>query len=62
MPCSLSMRLEQMCNSVDVNSGTQSNAIPCNTKTNGKADINTLRLAAGSALTDIIHDCHLTIS
>jgi YVTN family beta-propeller protein len=46
---------------VDINSGTQTEAIPCNTKTNGDSDINTLKFAVGSSLTDIIHDCHITI-
>ena len=40
---------------VDINTGTRSQAIPCNTKTNGLSDINTVRLAAGATVASLYH-------
>jgi hypothetical protein len=47
---------------VDVNSGTKSLAFPCSTETNGASDINGVRFAPGSSITDISHNCRIGAS
>jgi hypothetical protein len=47
---------------VDVNSLTQSAAIPCAVATNGQSDINTLRVSIGSPLKTIVENCHFDLA
>jgi alpha-tubulin suppressor-like RCC1 family protein len=44
---------------IDVNSGSQAQAFPCNTNTNSQSDINGVHLSPGSSLSDIVDNCHL---
>jgi hypothetical protein len=47
---------------VDVNSLTKSSAIPCNLTTNGRSDMNALRVSVGSPLTTIVENCHFGLA
>lgn len=46
---------------VDVNGLTKARAIPCNLATNGRSDINPLRISAGSPLKTLIENCHFDL-
>jgi hypothetical protein len=47
---------------VNINSGTLSQALPCNTTTNGTADINPLLFAPGAAFATIISECDISVA
>jgi hypothetical protein len=47
---------------VDVNSLTQTSAIPCNLTINGRSDMNALRVSVGSPLTTIVENCHFDLA
>jgi lysophospholipase L1-like esterase len=47
---------------VDVNSLTKSSAIPCNLTTNGRSDMNALRVSVGSPLTTVVENCHFDLA
>jgi hypothetical protein len=47
---------------VDVNDLTKGAAIPCNLATNGRSDINALRVSVGSPLTTVIQNCHFDLA
>jgi hypothetical protein len=47
---------------VDVNSLTEAAATPCNLATNGRSDINALRVSVGSPLTTIVENCHFDLA
>jgi len=47
---------------VDVNSLTRAAAIPCNVATNGRSDMNALRVSVGSPLTTIVENCHFDLA
>ena len=47
---------------VDVNSLTKSSAIPCNLTTNGRSDMNALRVSVGSPLRTVVENCHFNLA
>jgi len=47
---------------VDVNGPTKSSAIPCNLTTNGRSDMNALRVSVGSPLTTVVENCHFNLA
>jgi hypothetical protein len=47
---------------VDVNALTQATAIPCNSATNGRSDMNALQFSLGSPLTTVIQNCHFDLA
>jgi lysophospholipase L1-like esterase len=47
---------------VDVNGLTRTEAIPCNLATNGRSDMNALRVSVGSPLSTIVENCHFDLA
>jgi hypothetical protein len=47
---------------VDVNSLTKASALPCDVATNGRSDMNALRLSAVSPLTTVVENCHFDLA
>ena len=47
---------------VDVNSLTKAAAIPCNTATNGRSDMNALQFTVGAPLTTVVQNCHFDLA
>jgi lysophospholipase L1-like esterase len=47
---------------VDVSGLTKAEAIPCNLATNGRSDMNALRVSAGAPLTTIVENCHFDLA